>query len=132
MLRFDKYEVFAVPVFWVALAGTLALALWPHGAQPLSGMWDKNQHMLAFIVLSVLAVPAFPAMPLWRIGERLSFFGALIEVLQSIPALHRNCDIFDWIADSSAIAVTLACVYWMKKRHLTARSAANLSSMTGR
>ena len=39
-----------------------------------------------------------------RIGERLSFLGALIEVLQAIPELHRDCDIRDWIADTAAIA----------------------------
>ena len=42
-----------------------------------------------------------------RILERLSFVGALIEVVQSIPQLHRDCDIRDWIADTAAIAVML-------------------------
>ena len=40
--------------------------------------------------------------------ERLSFFGAMIEVAQSIPALHRDCDPLDWVADSVAVSVALA------------------------
>jgi hypothetical protein len=59
--------------------------------------------MAAFVVLSILASAAYPATSLFRIGERLSFLGAMIEVLQSIPALHRDCDIFDWMTDTGAI-----------------------------
>ena len=50
-------------------------------------------------------------MPLSRMGERLSFLGAMIEVTQSIPALHRDCDIMDWVIDTAAILVTLVAVW---------------------
>ena len=53
-------------------------------------------------------------MPRWRIAERLSFVGALIEVVQSVKWLHRDCDIRDWAADTIAILVVLG-VLWLLK-----------------
>ena len=52
----------------------------------------------------------------WRIAERLSFLGALIEVTQSIPALHRDCDIRDWIADTVAIVVVTVVMGLLLRR----------------
>jgi hypothetical protein len=86
---------------------------------------DKLWHILAFVTLSLLASLAFPAAPLARIGERLSFLGALIEVVQSLPALHRDCDIRDWIADTIAVVATLAIVAairWLRQRRQDAGS----------
>ena len=74
-------------------------------------MNDKAQHSLAFVTLSVLAAGGWPDAPLLRVGERLSFVGALIEVVQAIPALHRDCDIMDWLTDTVAIIVALAVVH---------------------
>jgi VanZ family protein len=96
---------FAV-VFWLALVFALVMALLPHPPSlPIDRFGDKFEHMLAFATLTLLAEFAFPAAGRWRIAERLSFLGALIEVAQSIPALHRDCDIRDWIADTLAIVV---------------------------
>jgi VanZ family protein len=69
---------------------------------------DKFSHMLAFLVLTAVAQLAFARTPRWQLAERLSFFGALIEVVQSIPALHRDCDIKDWIADTVVIVAVTA------------------------
>jgi hypothetical protein len=106
---------FFLAIFVAALVFTLVMAWLPH---PPAVPWqedDKFWHMTAFATLSVLASLAFPSAPLLRIGERLSFLGALIEVVQSIPALHRDCDIRDWIADTIAIAVTLAVVAGIRR-----------------
>lgn len=86
----------------------LVMALVPHPIQVPAG--DKWQHMAAFGTLTILSVAAFPRTPLHRVGERLSFLGALIEVLQSIPALHRDCDIMDWLADTYVIVGVLVVV----------------------
>jgi hypothetical protein len=97
----------ATALFWLALAVAVTMALLPHPPQlPIDRFGDKFEHMLAFATLTLLADFAFPAAPRLRIAERLSFLGALIEVTQSIPALHRDCDIRDWIADTLAILVT--------------------------
>ncbi len=93
-------------LFWIALAGAVTLAVLPHPPQlPLDRLGDKFNHMLAFATLTALAEFGLPAEPRWRLAERLSFLGALIEVAQSIPALHRDCDIRDWVADTLAIVV---------------------------
>jgi hypothetical protein len=90
----------------LALAFSVTMALLPSPPQ-LVDAGDKWQHMAAFATLALLGAGAFPDEPLPRIGERLSFLGALIEVAQSIPALHRDCDVMDWVADTAAIAVAL-------------------------
>jgi VanZ family protein len=50
-----------------------------------------------------------------RLLAALSLFGALIEVVQAIPALQRDSDIKDWIADTVAVAVVLVIVWWRRR-----------------
>jgi len=95
--------------FWAALAFALFMAFDPKPPHlGIEQMGDKFAHMLAFSVLTVLAQLAFTTTPRWRIAERLSFVGALIEVVQNIPSLHRDCDIRDWIADTVVIVLVTA------------------------
>jgi hypothetical protein len=98
-------------LFFVAAIAAVYYALEPHARDPLGDMRDKFKHIIAFATLSGLGAFAFPRMPLPRLGERLSFLGALIEVFQSIPALHRDCDPKDWIADTLAIILVLGAVH---------------------
>lgn len=104
-------------LFWCALVFALVMALLPQPPHlPIDRLGDKFEHMLAFSVLALLGSIAYSAMPLFRLGERLSFLGAVIEVLQSIPALHRDCDIRDWIADTIAVTIVLGLVYLVRRR----------------
>ena len=96
--------------FFVALVFASTMAFLPHPPSVMGNMWDKEQHMLAFATLTFLACFGFPEMPLPRIAERLSFIGALIEVVQSYPPLHRDCDIFDWMADTVAVILMAVVV----------------------
>lgn len=108
-------------LFAAALVLAVTMALLPDPpALALEGLGDKYRHMAAFAVLSLLAARAFPRASLWRIGERLSFLGAMIEVAQSFPALHRDCDIFDWVADTVAIAAALLLVAAIRARRRAA------------
>ena len=100
--------------FAAALLFTLVMAWLPHPPGLPIEESDKFWHVVAFVTLSFLARFAFPRVPPVRIGERLSFLGALIELVQNIPALHRDCDIMDWVADTIAIAVTLAILAGIK------------------
>ncbi|MBW8784303.1 MAG: hypothetical protein JF593_06655 [Novosphingobium sp.] len=94
--------------FFIALVFAMVMALLPKPPHlPIDRFGDKFEHILGFSVLAGLGVLSFPAVNRWRIAERLSFLGALIEVCQSIPALHRDCDIRDWIADTIAIVVVI-------------------------
>ena len=103
----------------VVFAVTMALIPKPPHV-PIDQFGDKFEHMLAFATIALLAAFSYPTARLFRIGERLSFLGALIEVLQSIPSLHRDCDIHDWIADTLAITVVLLIV-WAVRRQRGAR-----------
>jgi VanZ family protein len=100
-------------LFWCALAGATTLAVMPQPPQlPTDAFGDKFNHMLAFSVMAVLGSLGWPTLPRLRLVERLSFLGALIEVVQSIPALNRDCDIRDWVADTLAVVV----VVWLTDR----------------
>jgi VanZ family protein len=75
--------------------------------------------MLAFSVLAILGANGYRSVGLPLLGERLSFLGALVEVCQSIPALHRDCDIRDWLVDTLAIIITLLIVRRFRDRRRT-------------
>jgi hypothetical protein len=109
--------------FWrlmlaTAITVAIVMALLPN--PPMVPASDKTQHMAAFGVLTVLSALAYPAARLYRIGERLSFLGAMIEVAQSIPALHRDCDILDWVADTSMILGVLVVIALVRSRRAVA------------
>lgn len=96
------------PLLLLAVAFTLLMALLPKPPPlPIDRFGDKFEHMLAFSVLTLLARFSFPRIRWWQLLEHMSFFGALIEVCQSIPRLHRDCDWHDWVADTIAIGAAL-------------------------
>lgn len=106
------------PLFWLLTALALVMALLPKPPKlPIDRFGDKFEHMLAFLVLTVVAQLSWPnASRLW-IAVRLSLLGALIEFLQAIPSLHRDSDWRDWIADSLAIVAAVAIgsgITWLR------------------
>lgn len=103
--------------FWIALSVALTMAFLPKPPKlAIDSFGDKFEHMLAFLVLTLLAQLGFAQTPRWRIAERLSFVGAMIEVVQSIPVLHRDCDIRDWIADTLTVVVVTALFGLFRRR----------------
>ena len=102
--------------FWAAALLALVLALLPQPPQLPGAPSDKIQHILAFLALGTLASFAYPDTGPVRMGVGLSLFGALIEVMQAIPALHRDSDPVDWLADSAAAAVILIILRWPRIR----------------
>lgn len=93
--------------FWGAAAFAFIMALLPKPPQVPGNPSDKIQHMIAFGVLASLASHAYFRTSLVKIGFGLAGFGALIEVLQTIPVLHRDASAIDWMADCAAVAVVL-------------------------
>ena len=91
----------------LAAAFTFVMATLPHPPRIPGNPQDKIQHIAAFVVMTTLAVPAFPRARLIHLILGLSAFGALIEFVQAIPALHRDSDWRDWLADTVAILGTL-------------------------
>ena len=93
--------------FWVALLFSFAMAVIPQPPQLPGGPSDKLQHIGAFALLAALGFFAYPQVKRVRLGIGLSLFGALIELVQAIPALQRDSDVLDWIADTVSVAVVL-------------------------
>ncbi|HEU5067780.1 MAG TPA: hypothetical protein VFT61_06310 [Sphingomicrobium sp.] len=91
-------------LFWAAALFAFVMACMPQGPQIPGISNDKVQHIIAFVTLAILAIRAFVRTPLRYILVGLSAYGALIEIVQAIPALHRDSDWKDWAADSLAVA----------------------------
>lgn len=105
---FRRAETLRVLVFWAAALFALVMACLPQAPPMFEAAGDKFQHIVAFLVLTGLALWSYPQVALARIAIGLSAYGALIEILQAIPALHRDSDIRDWLADT--VAVICVCV----------------------
>jgi VanZ family protein len=103
-------------VFWAAAVFAFVMAVVPQPPQLPGAPSDKVQHIAAFAMLAVLSSFAYPATKVTRLLASLSLFGALIEVVQAIPALHRDSDVVDWIADTVAVAVVLVIVSRLRRR----------------
>ncbi|NDP38896.1 MAG: VanZ family protein [Rhodoferax sp.] len=74
------------------------LALMPTVRQMPSTGWDKGNHLLAFTVLAVLGLRAYPVHTV-AVLSGLLVFGGLIELLQSLTP-DRMAEWADWLADS--------------------------------
>lgn len=102
------------PLFWVLAAIALTMALLPRPpVTPFDRFGDKFEHMLAFAALAGVSAFAWPRLRARRLLLALSGFGAAIEVLQAIPALHRDSDWHDWVADTLAAIIALALARWL-------------------
>jgi hypothetical protein len=102
-------------LFWAAAAFAFAMAVDPHPPHFQGEPGDKVEHMAAFATLAALAAAAWPERNYAAIGLALSYLGATIEILQAIPALHRDCDIIDWVADTVALSLVLAAAWAIRR-----------------
>jgi hypothetical protein len=91
------------------------MAILPHPPQVPGAPSDKMQHVIAFATLGLLGGWAYPGSAVLQFVLRLSLFGAFIELVQAIPALHRDSDVLDWVADTIACAAALALVRWWRR-----------------
>ncbi len=109
--------------FFAALLFTFYSAVVPPAHALELTPWDKATHFIAFYVLTGLAVAAFPRWNLALLAALLSGFGALIEIVQGLPFVHRDRDFWDWVADTAAIAFALApmLLYWWRERFAAAQ-----------
>jgi hypothetical protein len=104
--------------FFAALIFTFYSAIVPSQDALQLAPWDKAEHFIAFYGLTGLAVAAFPRRNLFVIAALLSAFGALIEIVQGLPIVHRDRDFWDWVADTIAIIAALApmlLVWWRRE-----------------
>jgi VanZ family protein len=108
---------FARLVFWLASGFAFVMAVVPHPPEfPQMHLWDKAQHFGAFAVLAVLALIAYPRVRPLYLALGLSLFGALIELVQSLPIVQRDSDVLDWIADSLALLIVVGSLSLLSRR----------------
>jgi hypothetical protein len=100
-------------LFWFTTLFVLVVALWPLPPAVATDISDKVQHAAAFATLALLGLWAFPRLSPWWTVVGLSLFGAFIEVVQGTPLIHRDRDVFDWVADTIACAVVVIALGWM-------------------
>ncbi len=67
--------------------------------------WDKANHLLAFITLSLLARIIWPRSNVVVTLLLLAGFGASIEILQALLGFGRDADWRDFVADVIAIMI---------------------------
>jgi VanZ family protein len=90
-------------VFIAGLALVTIMSLIPSTSVPQAiQFWDKAQHALGYVALSVSGCLAFPqrVMPV-VIG--LLAHGAAIEIMKATLTTTRFGDVFDWLADGIGI-----------------------------
>lgn len=93
--------------FWVCLLSVVILSLMPTDQLPaeVGLVWDKAQHALGFVLLTVLGLMAYPDQRMWLVIG-LVVTGAGIEWTQDATG-WRHGDVMDWIADNIGIAIGL-------------------------
>jgi hypothetical protein len=104
-----RHQRLIIALFLAAALFAFVMACLPRPPQLPGAPTDKVQHILAFAVLTILASAAWPGRVL-AVFVGLSIYGAAIEFVQLIPALHRSGDWRDWLADVGAVAITLTVV----------------------
>lgn len=105
----SRAVAFARLLFWAALAFTCVMAILPEPPDLFSTS-DKTNHMLAFLVLTALHKLAYRSVNVWTRLAVMAVLGAGIELAQMIPALHRDADWRDWVADMIAAGVASLAV----------------------
>ena len=114
----DRRVAILRTVFWIAIVISFLAAINPQPPQLPGAPNDKVQHIAAFLLLGALAFFAFPGAKRWTLLIGLSAFGALIEFTQLIPALNRDGDPVDWIADTAAAGLMLILLHWLRARRV--------------
>ena len=103
-------------LFWGAASFALVMAAVPRPPQVPGSPSDKVLHVIAFATLALLGAWAYHRVRPVILLIGLSCFGALIEAVQAIPALHRDSELTDWLADTAAAGIVLLGIAWWKSR----------------
>jgi VanZ family protein len=91
------------------------MAVLPHPPSIPDEPNDKVQHMVAFATLTLLGSWAYRSISPLRLLLGLSLFGALIEIVQDIPVLHRDSELLDWVADTAAVVAVLVILLLVRR-----------------
>jgi VanZ family protein len=108
-------------IFWSLLIITSVLMLielppkqggWPH--------WDKLQHALVFLVLTLLGTIAYTSKK-YYLAVGLIAYGASTELLQGMFTITRLASINDWLADVVGVCIGLLIFTLFQKMQLSSQ-----------
>jgi hypothetical protein len=94
----------------VCVLVTVAFAFAPPSTGAHILPWDKADHFCAFFAITTAAVVSFPRTPVLWIAVAASALGAGIELVQALPVVDRDCDVWDWVAENIAIGAVVGVV----------------------
>jgi len=108
----------AITGFAAGVAAVSVLSLIPSDALPGIEVWDKLQHLLAYLVLAVTGAVSFPgrrSLPWLAIG--LLILGCVLEAIQAfVPG--RVADVDDAVANAIGVGLGLVIARVAGSRYL--------------
>ena len=116
MQRYSRIAFVAAAIF------AFVMAVIPHPPPVPGHPNDVIQHFVTFAVLAILSGYGFRNCSAVKLLVALSAFGAVIEILQAIPMLHRDSDIGDLGIDLAATLLALVITRYLIKRTTMARN----------
>ena len=99
-------------IYWAVVLVVFYLAVAPiHDVGPPGS--DKFEHFGAFLALALGAGVLYARTPIWLSAALVIAYGGAIELIQGLPFVHRDCSLYDWLADiggvtASAILLSLS------------------------
>lgn len=93
-----------------ALAGLLVLVVAWLAFKPATGAdeglpWDKANHALAFMVLTAVTLQGWRWLGFWSLALVMLAAGVTIELVQGLPVVGRDADVWDVVADMTGFAL---------------------------
>jgi VanZ family protein len=111
-IRWAAITVFATGIVVVSL-----LSLTPGDALPAIDVWDKLQHVLAYLTLAVTGGVAFPGRRLLpRLAIGLLILGCALEALQGLVP-GRDMSVDDAVANAIGVGLGLAIAHIVGRRY---------------
>ena len=77
----------------------------PPSGPDLGGQWDKLNHAMAFLILTVLAGCGWARLSVLRTAGIMLAAGVAIELIQGLPAIGRDADVLDVVADMTGFGL---------------------------
>ncbi len=124
----ERLPILLKIAFWTALAVATWVLVAPSGPGPGLIPWDKAEHFLGLYGLTLLAAAAFARRALWVVGAGLALYGGVMELVQALPAVHRDADLYDWAADIAGVLAATAPAALPRIRERLRERAKNAAS----
>lgn len=107
----DRFRLAALA--WAVIVAWLAFR--PSTGLDVGLPWDKANHAMAFVVLTLLTGAGWPRWPWSRLLLLMMGAGVGIELVQGLPLIGRDADVRDVVADAVGIGAGLAALAMLRR-----------------